>query len=91
MWNNGSHERDFGSFVATRRKEAKKEEAKLLRLLHIFGYKLKPYREIWRFFIKKFEEIWLLENSLKSHCLAIFENRLIPKKKKKKKKKTLVC
>jgi len=25
MWKNGSHERDFGSFAATKRKEAKKE------------------------------------------------------------------
>jgi hypothetical protein len=51
MWNNGSHETDFGSFAATKRKEAKKE-AKLLRLPHIFGYKLKPNREIWRFLLK---------------------------------------
>jgi hypothetical protein len=51
MWNNGSHERDFGSFAATKRKEAK-----LLRLPHIFGYKLKPNREIWRFLIKNLKK-----------------------------------
>jgi hypothetical protein len=29
MWKNGSHERDFGSFEATKRKEAKKKKKNL--------------------------------------------------------------